>query len=66
MKGKEYSFLKQIKSAKVTDEDKALLCCVLADGKPFSVDKSVASYLMALIHLEWRDFSEIRQQKMRG
>jgi FtsZ-binding cell division protein ZapB len=61
MKTETDSFIKQIKDAKVSDEEKATLCCILAEGVPFSVEGNVASYLMGLIHLEWRNFEEIRK-----
>ena len=63
MNDKEHSFIKQIKRARVTDVEKAVLCCALAEGKPFKSRKGIDSYIMALIHLEWRDFKEIRQNE---
>jgi len=59
MKPDSHDFIKQIKDAKVTDEYKAALVAVLACEKVFSVNKDIANYLMALIHLEWRGFSQI-------
>jgi DNA topoisomerase VI subunit B len=35
----------------------------LAEGKPFKARNGIGSYLMALIHLEWRDFKEIREDE---
>ncbi len=61
-----HDFIKQIQDSNITDKDKAHLCCVLAEGVPFQPDKNMARYIMALVHLEWRNFRPLRDRLIEG
>ena len=54
-----HNFMKQIREANLGDMDKAELCCALVSENPVELPDNMKSYLLALIHLEWRNFGPL-------